>query len=186
MICGIDYGSKMAGTTSICFLRERELIFKRSSKKEDADQMILEFCEMYEPELIAIDAPLSLPGVYRGLDGFDNYFYRHCDSELRAMSPMFLGGLTARAMKLKSQLSGVKFIEAYPVAYARKVGLEKWGYRKESPDYIEMVKSLKVDLKVEILTTHDFDALLCHQIAINFLNQAAEVVGDQSEGLIYY
>lgn len=185
MICGIDYGSKMAGTTSICFREGDEIKFKRSVKKEDADRMILDFCKAYKPELIAIDAPLSLPGVYRGLDGFDNYFYRKCDIELKAMSPMFLGGLTARAMKLKSQLPRVRFIEAYPVAYARRLGLERWNYRKESPDYSQMITSLGVQLTDAIETTHDFDALLCHQIAISFLNQTVEVAGDQSEGLIY-
>lgn len=186
MICGIDYGSKMAGTTSICFLNDGGIKFIRSLKKQDADIMILEFCETYKPELIAIDAPLSLPGVYRGLNGFDNYFYRKCDAELKAMSPMFLGGLTARAMKLRSQLPEVRFIEAYPVAYARRLGFEKWNYRKDSPDYNQMITGLGVQLTDVIETTHDFDALLCHQIAINFLNLAVEVVGDSSEGLIYY
>ena len=34
---GIDYGSKLAGTTVICFEKNKQLHFLQSEKKKDAD-----------------------------------------------------------------------------------------------------------------------------------------------------
>ena len=88
---GIDYGSKVAGTTAICRLTESgQFEFSCSTKGRDADLWIKKAIEEFLPESIYIDAPLSLPGAYYGKES--NYFYRQADRELRAMSPMFLGG----------------------------------------------------------------------------------------------
>ena len=35
---GIDYGSKLAGTTVICFAHNKHLEFIQSEKKQDADE----------------------------------------------------------------------------------------------------------------------------------------------------
>lgn len=187
MICGIDYGSKMAGTTSICYVKEGVVKIERSAKKQDADAMIQAFCERELPELIALDAPLSLPGVYSAKDGFRDYFYRACDKELKAMSPMFLGGLTARAMKLKSVLSEVNIIEAYPVFRAKTLELHEFGYRGQTPDIKAMLKKLGgVFTTAEILSSHDMDALLCLEIGQRFLKNETNKAGVVEEGVIHY
>ena len=107
MIIGVDYGSKLAGTTVIAYNMGDGIRLERSKKNQDADQMIIDFVAEYNPQVIGIDAPLSLPGVYTGLVGFEDYHYRACDKALKAMSPMFLGGLTARAMNSGHQLRKV-------------------------------------------------------------------------------
>ena len=43
MLVGIDYGSKLAGTTVIAYTQENEVHFMSSVKKQDADQMIINF-----------------------------------------------------------------------------------------------------------------------------------------------
>lgn len=185
-ICGIDYGSKMAGTTSICYLEGDEIKVLRSVKNQDADQMILSFCASFQPDLIAIDAPLSLPGVFRNLKGYDNYFYRKCDQALKAMSPMFIGGLTARAMKLKSQLTIAEVIEAYPVYRGKSLGLEEFGYRSKSADYSVLIQKLGFEQMIEIRSSHDLDALITYEIACRYKQGKSSHVGDAAEGLIYY
>lgn len=90
MHLGIDYGSKLAGTTAICYQEGDALTIIQSEKKQDADRFINDTVESLKPEQIFIDAPLSLPAAYFG--NGDDYFYRDCDRQLKAMSPMFLGG----------------------------------------------------------------------------------------------
>ena len=101
---GIDYGSKMAGTTVIAYLKSGKLHFAQSQKKKDADLFVENWVAQHQPRAIFLDAPLSLPGVYTEPEAYDDYFYRAGDRLLRAMSPMFLGGLTARAMRLSRRL----------------------------------------------------------------------------------
>ena len=88
---GIDYGSKLAGTTVITYDIDRVLYQLQSDKKSDADKFVLNHVTDLKPDAIYLDAPLSLPKAYFG-EG-DDFFYRKGDKELRAMSPMFLGGL---------------------------------------------------------------------------------------------
>ena len=187
MVCGIDYGSKMAGTTSICYIKAGVVKIERSAKKQDADAMIQAFCQRERPELIALDAPLSLPGVYTAKEGFQDYFYRVCDKELKAMSPMFLGGLTARAIKLKAMLSEIKIIEAYPVFRAKALELHKFGYRGKTPEIKAILNKLGgVFATAEILSSHDMDALLCLEIGQRFLQNKTQRSGLVEEGVIYY
>ncbi|MFY8020692.1 MAG: hypothetical protein ACOVP1_05820, partial [Bacteroidia bacterium] len=54
-IAGIDYGSKLAGTTAIAMLDEkRNFSFIQSQKNEDADEMILQMLHTFQPDLIAL------------------------------------------------------------------------------------------------------------------------------------
>ena len=98
---GIDFGAQQAGSTALCF-RERGLFhFERRAKGEETDPWLEELVQRLRPAAIYMDAPLSLPGAY-----FSNgsvWFYRHADRLGRSMSPMFLGGLAARAMRLSER-----------------------------------------------------------------------------------
>ena len=191
MIVGIDYGSKLAGTTVIAFEKEGNLELVCSDKKQDVDQMILDFVEAYEPSLIGIDAPLSLPGVYTQKEAFDDYFYRSCDKELSAMSPMFLGGLTARAMKLKATIGDKsELIEVYPAMAARSLNLERFNYKKKDVEYNKLLNELAPYLPnstdIEITTSHQMDALLALCIVKKHIQGNASTAGLIQEGLIYY
>ena len=125
-IIGIDYGAKMAGTTVIAHLHDEQLTLTQSVKKQDADKFVLEKVAAIQPTHLFLDAPLSLPGVYRSLPDCDSFFYRKSDQAVQAMSPMFLGGLTARAMQLAHQLQnqGLEIIEIYPAKLAERLGLK--------------------------------------------------------------
>jgi len=134
-LCGVDYGSKLAGTTVVCTLDVSTggVHFRGSVPKADADAFLFDCLRQSQPALIFLDAPLSLPGVYRGLPGCTDYFYREADRQLAAMSPMFLGGLTARAMQLKATLerNGLVVHETYPAAQARRLDLHAEGYKQD-------------------------------------------------------
>lgn len=190
---GIDYGSKLAGTTVVAFANNRNVIqFKTSEKKKDADKFLIKMVEEIQPEFIFLDAPLSLPGVYNNPKKFDDYFYRKGDKILKGMSPMFLGGLTARAMRLKQQFEnqGIKVIEIYPAIHAQRMELKSYNYKKQLqyiPDVISILDHnlpLKVDWK-SIKTWHQVDALLAYYAGFRYMKGDAESFGDVEEGAIW-
>ena len=185
MIFGIDYGSKLAGTTVIAYSENDTIKTVSSQKKQNADQFILDFVEKVKPTLIGIDAPLSLPAAFYGKG--DDYFYREADKKLKAMSPMFLGGLTARAIKLKSQISA-DMIEVYPGGLSRNLELAQFEYKKKEADYEAMMNKLDwtSELKSTPKNSHEFDAILALFITWRAKNNLAQKVGDPDEGLIYY
>jgi len=193
MIIGVDYGSKLAGTTVIAYNMGDGIRLDRSKKNQDADQMIIDFVAEYNPQVIGIDAPLSLPGVYTGLVGFEDYHYRACDKALKAMSPMFLGGLTARAMKLRSSIEkgGAKVLEVYPVMTGKALGLTAFGYRKKDVDYGAILAKMQVEgyemvSDGSVNTSHDLDAILALH-ALDRVGSANEKrIGSPEEGVIYY
>lgn len=198
-IAGIDYGSKLAGTTVIAFVNERnELDFAGSRKQADADQFILEWVGIHQPQAVFLDAPLSLPGIYKNSQEYNDYFYRAADRALQAMSPMFLGGLTARAMKLQAALQqmNVITIEVYPSYLAKILQLNKTSYKKEKAYLTSLFTQLYSHFSTYIslsppattdfqhLSWHHFDALLALFSGMRYLNQQHLIFGDTNEGLI--
>lgn len=187
---GIDYGSKLAGTTAIC-RNDSGLRFLQSETGKDADRFILDFVEKHRPRQIFIDAPLSLPLAYRD-NAADDFFYRRCDRELNAMSPMFLGGLTARAMRLKRQLEsrGIRLFESYPGGLARQLANEIPGLTEAYKTDLETFSCLisnffGVTLESLPSTWHQADAMLAWIVGKRFESNRHLEIGDPREGVIF-
>ncbi len=188
----IDYGSRLAGTTAIAFFQpEKTVRFFHSRKKQDADLLITQLAEAHQPSFIFIDAPLSLPGVYTGLAEYADYFYRAADRKLGAMSPMFLGGLTARAMRLKATLEkkGVKVLETYPAVWAKRWELKKIGYKGKKEFLEPVINVLEENSSIffeknALVSWHSVDAFLALYAGLRYLNNEAETIGDPKEGVI--
>lgn len=191
----IDFGSRFAGTTVVVHRRDHQpgnpLTFLASAKKQDADTMVLDLLGTLPKARVFLDAPLSLPGVYRDLPGddFDDYHYRRADRALNAMSPMFLGGLTARAMRLAAAHPPVTFHETYPAAQAKRLGLPKTQYKKSLAHLPELTAQLAPLIQAHfdpthVTTWHHFDALLAWLSAERFARGEAETHGHPVEGVI--
>lgn len=196
-LAGIDFGAKLAGTTVLCTLgAQNELLFFSSQKKQDADVFLLNVLEEVKPDIVALDAPLSLP--LRCIKKADrgSFFYRIADIETGAMSPMFLGGLTARAMQLHAHLqnSGTKVFESYPAQLAKVLRMPD-AYKKENQAIevcIEILTRYWHDnlIKIRIpksisLNWHEFDSWLALTIAYRIHSGIAKAYGLQEEGLIW-
>ncbi|MBB6428358.1 DUF429 domain-containing protein [Algisphaera agarilytica] len=188
----IDLGSKLAGTTVVVQgdpETQTPLSFHASAKKQDADAMIASLLSAHPAATVYLDAPLSLPGVYRQLDGFDDFHLRRGDRELTAMSPMFLGGLTARAMRLSATHSHCVWHEVYPAAQAKRLELPKDQYKKSTDALPEMTQQLAsligapFDRQV-VATWHHFDALLAWLTAERHATGEAQSYGHPDEGVI--
>ena len=190
MHLGIDYGAKLAGTTAICFEKNKKLVILQSEKKKDADKLVQQKVTTLTPKSIFIDAPLSLPAAYFGKG--DNYFYRAGDKILQGMSPMFLGGLTARAMKLTKQFEkdGLQCYETYPAQIVKHYLADKTeGYKKQKSFLASFCKILATELPFPYAETptnwHQVDSVLAWWAGWRFYNGKVKTYGEEEEGLIY-
>lgn len=188
---GVDYGSKQAGTTVMAFQKQGKLWFRQSSKKSDADAALRQWIIEEKPDQVFIDAPLSLPLVYREPQSSTDYFYRRADRELNAMSPMFLGGLTARAMRLVASIQTdlpVIFQETYPGYLAKMLELPKSAYKKQKENLPILTRlvchrySLELDQYPE--NWHQFDAMLAYLSGFRYQAGLHQTFGEEQEGLI--
>ena len=188
-IIGIDYGAKLAGTTVICHISQGKLALKQSAKKKDADEMILTFAKQLPHSVLYLDAPLSLPIVYRNPNtATPDYFYRKCDKALGAMSPMFLGGLTARAMRLKSCLApmGIAVKEAYPAAVAKQIAGGLPGYKKDMNQSFEGLEPLlPIPVASPPVNQHQLDSILAWLVGYRHTQGIAQCYGTPEEGEIW-
>lgn len=182
VLAGVDYGAQRAGTTVLAWLDAGGLQVVQSRKGESADTFLAAHLRRICPAILAIDAPLSLPAVYRG-QGTD-YHYRRCDRLTGAMSPMFLGGLTARALALRAQLSDLPAVwyETYPSLLAR------WRFDLDHRDE-EGVGAALAGLwpewpLPEVANQHVRDALLALAGAWFVQQRRACFFGAPSEGVI--
>jgi predicted nuclease with RNAse H fold len=191
-IVGINYGCKFSGTTVICYNTFHEVRFILSSKNSDADAFILNEILHIDPDIVLIDAPLSLPGVYRHLNGYIDYFFRMCDREMKASSPMFAGGLTARAIGLKKLLNDFGFLvyETYPRKMVEIMSLPVQIYRQKNGDLDSMLdmfmSKASITLNKRVITTwHHFDSLLAFFSGLRYMSSQNKVFGKADEGLVY-
>jgi predicted nuclease with RNAse H fold len=186
MHAGIDFGAKKAGTTVIALLTDQSWIIRQSHKNQDADKFLQEQIEYFEPQSIFIDAPLSLPKVYssNALDPKAEFHYRKCDRATGAMSPMFLGGLTARAIRHKAQWQTqlINVFETYPAHLAAKLAIDVY---KDDLQHFAKSMALIADSPVpDLQNWHQADAILAWYSGKRYLSGEATSIGDADEGLI--
>lgn len=193
VIFGIDYGSKYTGNTVIAILQEKEIFFLQVDKQVDADEFILNAAKHFSPGYIFIDCPLSLPGIYTKVEGCESYHFRVADKELKAMSPMFLGGMVARAMELTNKLKSLNctVVETYPKILAHQLKMNGKGYKGSSLGLKDckrhLDKMLEKDFTLntnDITSWHHFDALLSLLSAIRHTEGKSQAYGLPQEGEI--
>lgn len=194
VLFGIDYGSKRSGNTIIAVFKDMQIHFLDTEKGVDADAFIRNAAEHFKPDIVFLDAPLSLPGVYQKIKDCTCYHFRKADKDLKAMSPMFLGGLTARAMELRDHLVklGSEVFETYPKAQATRYNLQAHGYKSNNLALRlcteKVADSILPDVKInrqDIKTWHHLDALLALTSAMYYLQGKVEIFGCPLEGQIF-
>lgn len=103
---------------------------------------------------------------------------------------MFLGGLTARAMRLAAlwKAKGIKCYEAYPAALWRLIAEQDLGYKKDTAQLDKCLEILQSHFSCalpQVSNWHQFDALLALAIGKRHQGGKAGVYGESNEGLIY-
>jgi len=186
-IWGIDYGAKKSGNTAVALTAGDQILLFQAEKGVDADRWLDGMLQKYPPVLVAIDAPLSLPKGWCGGEG--DLFYRKCDCELKAMSPLFLGGLTARAVHFKRKLEekSIAVIECYPKGFVCQLLDGNYPESEKSMDTIlnQLPKSPRFKLASQPANEHQIDALISLVISIRHYNKQSISFGKSEEGLIW-
>lgn len=181
---GIDFGAKLAGTTAVCFAMDDQLHLLQSAKKQDADAWLRHVIAEQQTSAVFMDAPLSLPSVYRGFGA--DYHYRACDRAVGAMSPMFLGGLMARAMQLRSAFAEIPFYEAYPAQLVRTIWPDCVLYKCDLDLFCEkLAEMLPHPFAQQPENWHQVDATLAWLTGWRYAQGEAVSFGEAEEGVIW-
>lgn len=186
VVVGVDLAGSARRPTGICVLHglraETHLAF------EDAE--ILMWVSQARPDLVPIDAPLSLPDGRTTIQDRSGGHFRDCDRELKRRGirffPVTLGPmrmLTERGMALKAKIEalGYRAVECYPGA-----AQDLWGIPRQHKDRTGLLAGLrKLGVKglPEDLTGDELDAATAALVGRWFLQGRGEVLGG-NEGIV--
>ncbi|WP_414470194.1 DUF429 domain-containing protein [Methanobacterium sp. ACI-7] len=179
-IIGIDLAGKPKNPTGICFLEQKVINFKTLF----SDEEILDFIFKFNPNLIVIDAPLSLPKGRCCLSNKCNCselggHFRAAEIEMRKYGrtlPLTFRGmrsLTERGINLANKLrSSYKVIESHPRTIQKLLGFK-------NPE--DVSKYYKIS---EGISEHELDAALLVLNGTFYLKGKFMEFGTKEEGVI--
>jgi predicted nuclease with RNAse H fold len=186
-IVGLDLAGVESRPTGLCLLRD----MKAQTYLVYEDEEVLKKIERMRPEVVAIDAPLSLPAGRESIEQRTNVHLRECDKELLRRGirffPVTLGPmrkLTSRGISVRRTLEDKHFrvIEVYPggaqdvLGIPRKqhgleglrTGLEKAGVRGLN----------------NRMSDHELDAVTCALVGKLFLEGKSVTYGTSQQAIV--
>jgi len=186
-VVGIDLAGSEKRQTGFCILDG----MKASTSVLYTDEEIIDKIEEVRPDIIAIDAPLSLPEGRKSIEDRTNVHLRECDKELLKRRikffPITLGPmrkLTQRGIELKKTLEnkGFRVIEVYPggAQDVLKIPRKQRGLDKLK----EGLKMLKITGLTKEMNDHELDAVTSAFVGKLFLERKSETLGDQKNGIV--
>jgi hypothetical protein len=187
IVAGIDLAGVAHRPSGWCLLKER----KAETSLLYGDDEILNKIRREKPDLVAIDAPLSLPPGRKSIDDKTGLHFRPCDEELRRRKipffPITLGpmrSLTKRGIALRRVLEneGFRVVEVYPggaqdIWRIPRVKHNRTGLR-------EGLRRLGISGLKKDISDHELDAVTGALVGFLFLAGKAEVYGDFRRGAI--
>jgi len=184
---GIDLAGSGKRDTGYCFLEGRSA---KASILHSDDGILASLMED-KPDIVAIDAPLSLPKGRKSIDERDSHHFRRCDLELRKLGirffPITLGPmrmLTKRGMALKRKIAHAlpeaRVIEVYPGATYDLLGTG----RKDKKAIRSLFRKRGIALTGRALSQDELDGVCCALTGKMCLEGSAGPIGDESEGTI--
>ncbi len=186
IIAGIDLAGSPRRATGICILRG----LTAQTHVAYADDEILHWVAHANPDLVPIDAPLTLPPGRTTIHDRAGEHFRPCDREMQRLGirffPMTIGPmrmLTERgiALRKKIEASGYRTVECYPGA-----AQDIWGIPRQHRDRAGLLNGLrKLGVKglPEELTGDELDGVTAALVGRLFLLGKGEMVGG-AEGII--
>ncbi|MEM5829427.1 MAG: DUF429 domain-containing protein [Candidatus Aenigmatarchaeota archaeon] len=189
-IIGIDLAGSEKQATGFCFMNEN---LNCETLTLHSDREIIEETLKRDPDIISIDAPLSLPKDRKSLEERRGSHLRACDRELLKMKikffPLTLGpmrSLTKRGIKLKKffERKGYKVIESFPGAAQDLLGIGRKQKGLEKLRKGLMKFGIKGDIEKKKITDDELDAITSALVGKLFLENNYIAIGDPEEGLI--
>lgn len=185
-VVGIDLAGSPRRPTGVCLLRST----MAHTQVAFSDDDILQLASQAHPDLVTIDAPLSLPRGRKTIHDRSGEHFRECDHELHRMGirffPITLGPmrmLTERglALKLKIEVMGYRTVECFPGG-----AQDVWGIPRKHHDLEGLrmgLKLLGVNGVTEALTNDELDAVTAALVGRWFLLGKGEMIGGE-EGIL--
>jgi hypothetical protein len=180
VVLGIDLAGSPRCPTGVCLLRG----LRAHTRVAFSDEDILNTVHHARPDLVPIDAPLSLPKGRRTIHDRSGEHFRDCDRELRRRGirffPVTLGPmrmLTERGLELQAKIRamGYRAIECYPGA-----AQDVWGIPRQHRNRKELLTGLKrlgVRGVTEAVTSDELDAVTAALVGRWFLLGQGEMLG---------
>ncbi len=187
-VVGIDLAGNPKRDTGICLMHNKRIV-KYATLHENSD--IISFVKESNPEIIGIDAPLSLPPGRKSLDDNNGVHLRECDKELTKLKirffPITLGPmrmLTLRGLELKKKFKRMGYVsyEMFPGATQDVLGIPR-----KQHSMIGLYKGLdKLGIKglKKDMNNDELDAVTCAFTAFLFQRGKAEILGSLKKGAI--
>jgi predicted nuclease with RNAse H fold len=180
VVVGVDLAGSPRRATGVCVLRG----MRARTWVALADEEILDAIEQAQPDLVPIDAPLTLPPGRTTIHDRAGEHLRPCDRELFRRGirgfPITLGPmrmLTERGLAIKAKIEamGYRAIECYPGA-----AQDVWGLPRQHRDRAGLRKGLEdLDVKglTEAMTGDELDAVTAALVGRWFLLGNGEMLG---------
>jgi len=180
VIVGVDLAGSPRRPTGVCVLDGMQAQVRIAL----TDEEILDSIRAAEPDLIPIDAPLSLPPGRVSIHDRTGEHLRECDRELQRRKirffPVTLGPmrmLTERGLVLKEQIEklGYRAVECYPGA-----AQDLWGLPRQRHDLSGLLQGLrKFGIKglSKRMTGDELDAVTAALVGKWFLEGKGEMLG---------
>jgi predicted nuclease with RNAse H fold len=189
-VVGIDLAGSEKRATGFCLLDEN---LNAKTKILHTDEEIMQETLKIKPDVISIDAPLSLPFGRKSLSQRGPPHLRACDKELLKMKikffPITLGPmrkLTERGIRLKKifESNGFEVIESFPGAAQDLLNIprKQKGLKKLQRALIRL--GIKGDVKKKEITADELDAITSALVGKMYLEGNYLAIGNPKEGLI--
>jgi hypothetical protein len=188
IVVGIDLAGSPKRDTGICLMQNKKIV-KYATLHEDKE--IIAFVKESTPQIIGIDAPLSLPPGRKSLEDNNGIHLRECDRELTKRKirffPVTLGPmrmLTLRGLYLKKRFKRMGFdsIEIYPGATQDVFGIPRKQYSMEG--LLKGLEGLGIKGLNHKMTHDELDAITGGFTAFLYLKGKAEILGTLKAGAI--
>ena len=187
---GIDLAGVANRPTGFCILQG----LHAKTELLHSDEEIVERTQRASPRVVAVDAPLALPGGRHCLEEHcrGRPHFRKCDLELRTLGirffPITLGPmrlLTKRGMNLKTKLdvAGLTVVETYPGGAQDLLGIKRRG---DLEGLRSGLRGLDIggDIDKLEITDHELDAVTCALVAKLYEEGKTMSLGDPREILM--
>ncbi len=178
-IIGLDLAGVETRPTGYCKLTN----MKAETSLLYSDKEVLSKIKEVRPDVIAVDAPLSLPPGRKTLEERTSIHLRECDRELLRRHikffPITLGPmrkLTTRGMFLKKVLEEENFcvIETYPGGAQDVLGIPR---KQKGLEKLKIgLENLGIQGLNGQLSDHELDAVTCAYVGMLFLEGAAHYI----------
>ncbi len=187
---GLDLAGSPRRTTGFCALRS---LTSLDVGVLGTDEEVVRTVSRARPELVVIDAPLSLPRGRATIEDRSGPHLRACDRELLRLGirffPLTLGPmrmLTVRGMRLADELRrlGMRVVEGYPGGAQDLLGIPRKQAGASRLQAALRRSGIGGPLRERALTHDELDAVTIAWVGRRFLRGEGMLIGDPDEGLM--